>query len=59
MAKPLPQNIALERWDCGKELATKAMTTALSPDRIMLIQMIWQRARKKATDKISTRNPSG
>src|SRR5881409_3084470 len=39
-AAPAPQMTACFCWCAGKERAASAITTALSPDRMMLTQMI-------------------
>src|SRR6267378_788272 len=39
-AAAAPHNIASFCWRCGSERAASAITTALSPDRMMLTQMI-------------------
>src|SRR5207244_4692018 len=39
-ASPAPQKIACFCWCLGSERAASAITTALSPDRMMLTQMM-------------------
>ena len=46
----LPQKIALPCWSGRSERAASAITTALSPDRMMLVKMIEPRASQKAAE---------
>src|SRR3954468_23566430 len=44
MAPTEPNTMAFFCWCAGRDRQASAMTTALSPDRTMLIRMIWDRA---------------
>ena len=57
MAAALPQKIACFCWCGGNERAASAITTALSPDRMMLTQMIEPRAVQNAADVNSMQSP--
>ena len=48
IAAPLPQKMAFFCCCGGSERAARAITTALSPDSMMLIQMILSRPTQKA-----------
>ena len=49
-----PQKMACFCWRGGSERAASAMTTALSPDRMMLTPMIFSRPIQKACDRSSS-----
>lgn len=47
-AAPEPQKTALRCWCGGRERAASAMTTAMSPERMLLIQTILTRPIQKS-----------
>jgi hypothetical protein len=53
MAAADPMTMAFLCWAGGSDRAASAMTTALSPDRRMLTQMISARASQKTDDHSS------
>ena len=58
IAAALPQKMAIFCCFGGSERAASAITTALSPDRMMLIQMIEPSAAQKAAEVNSMQTPS-
>ena len=54
IAAPAPRMMPHFRWFTGNERQASAITSALSPDRMISMPMIWARPAHQAAEKNST-----